>query len=197
MRYYKKRRYINGGKKMDNALLKLISDHGDSFIICFAVVIFVLLMINGVILSNHKSRIKENLKLDNGLYSINFDTKSIEESENEKIVITPSAIRNFETKFNGACSYHDILAQMIPLFPLLGILGTVAGLMTMVDPSAKDNLQNLYMGMGSALSTTLYGLIAAIILKFTDALFTSRIINDVDVMLDDFDKKLELAKTFK
>ena len=86
---------------------------------------------------------------------------------------------------------------MIPLFPLLGILGTVAGLMTMVDPSAKDNLQNLYMGMGSALSTTLYGLIAAIILKFTDALFTSRIINDVDVMLDDFDKKLELAKTFK
>ena len=40
-------------------------------------------------------------------------------------------------------------------------------------------------------------MIAAIILKFTDALFTSRIINDVDVMLDDFDKKLELAKTFK
>lgn len=182
---------------MDNALLNVISKHGDGFIICFAVLVFVLLMINGVILSNHKSRIKENLKLDKSLYSINFDTKNIEERENEKIVITPSAIRGFETKFNEACSYHDILAQMIPLFPLLGILGTVAGLMTMVDPSAKDNLQNLYIGMGSALSTTLYGLIAAIVLKFTDALFASRIINDVDVMIDDFDKKLELAKTFE
>lgn len=182
---------------MDSALLNLISNHGDGFIICFAVIIFVLLMINGVILSNHKSRIKENLKLDGTMFSINMETQKIEEREDEKIVITPSAIRSFETKFNEACSYHDILAQMIPLFPLLGILGTVAGLMTMVDPSAKDSLQNLYMGVGSALSTTLYGLIAAIILKFTDALFTSRIINDVDVMIDDFDKKLELAKTFK
>lgn len=191
------KRYVRRLYIMVNALLKVISNHGDSFIICSAVLVFVLLMINGVILSNHKSRIKENLKLDNSLYSINFDTKSIEEREDEKLVITPSAIRNFETKFNEACSYHDILAQMIPLFPLLGILGTVAGLMTMVDPSAKDNLQNLYVGMGSALSTTLYGLIAAIVLKFADALFNSRIINDVDVMIDDFDKKLELAKTFK
>lgn len=180
-----------------NALLNIISVHGDKFIIILAVVIFALLMINGVVLSNHKSRIKENLKLDGSMYSINMDTKKIEELEDEKIVITPSTIRSFETKFNEACSYHNTLTQIIPLFPLLGILGTVAGLMTMLGPDTTDGFKALYDGIGTALSTTLYGLFAAIILKFTDAIFTSRIINDVDVMLDDFDKKLELARVFK
>lgn len=180
-----------------NALVNVINAYGVKFIIVAAVVVFALLMINGVVLSNHKSRIRENLKLDGSMYSINMDTKKIEELEDEKIVITPSTIRSFEAKFNEACSYHDTLTQIIPLFPLLGILGTVAGLMTMVHPGAADGFTELYKGMGTALGTTLYGLIAAIILKFTDAIFTSRIINDVDVMLDDFDKKLELARVFK
>lgn len=182
---------------MDNAFIKLISTSGDNFIIICGVIVFILLIINGVVLSNHKSRIKENLELDATLFFINSDTKKIEEVEDEKIVITPNVIREFETKFNAASSYHDILAQLIPIFPLLGILGTVAGLMSMVDPNAADGLKNLYAGMGSALSTTFYGLVAAIILKFTDAIFTARIINDVDVMLDAFDKKLELARVFK
>lgn len=188
-----------------NALVKLISDSGEGFIICLALLVFVLLIVNGIILSNHKSRIKENLQLDGSMYAINLEEQKIEEREDEKIVITPNVIRSYEAKFNAACSYHDTLAQIIPIFPLLGILGTVAGLMYAVgldtDVSSANEIANkmttLYDGMGAALGTTLYGLIAAIILKLTDALFTSRIISDVDVMIDDFNKKLELASIFK
>jgi len=180
-----------------DVILRLISNYGERFIIFMFVIVLIALLANGVILSNHKSRIKENLMMDGSIYAINMEEKKIEEVENEKIEITPNTIRNYEAKFNAACAFHNVLAQFIPLFPLFGILGTVAGLMLMVNQNAADAMKQLLDGLNSALGTTLYGLFAVIFLKFTDAVFPSRIIGDVDVLLDDFDKKLELARTFK
>lgn len=180
------------------AFLELVSKYGSEFIIIAGLVLFVFMMINGVVLSNSKSRIKENLKLDGSLYSLNMESQKMEELEDEKIVITPNTIRNFEAKFNEASSRHDLFAQCIPLFPLFGIFGTVAGLLiVMGDVNAIEDFQNIMNGVGTALETTLYGLLASIILKFFDVVFPSRIINDVEVLIDDFDKKLELARTFK
>lgn len=180
--------------------LNLIVNHGENFIILLGIVVFVFMIINCAVLSNNKSRIKENLKLDTSIYAINIEEQKIEEAEDQKIVITPNAIRSFENKFNEACSHHDLLIQIIPIFPLLGILGTVAGLMTMVTGDGNmtaETLKNLYSGMSTALNTTFSGLSCSIILKFFDIFFSARIINEVDVMLEDFNKKLELAGIFK
>lgn len=185
---------------MINALLKLISEHGIGFIIVSGVILFILLMINGIVLSNNKSRIKENLELDISEYSINLKEEKIERSGNHNNSLNPQAIRDCEKKFNEACTYHDIIIQLIPIFPLLGILGTVAGLMIIAPAGVNaeaDALKGLYNGMGTALGTTLYGLIVSILLKFIDAVFSSRIINDVDVMIEDFNNKLELVNLFK
>jgi len=175
-------------------ILNLISDYANAGIIIFGIVIAVLLLWNGSALSNQKSRIEEALKRRNNTYTLNAESREMEENEDEGAAITPDTIRKYETDFNKKCAWHGALVQCIPVFPLLGILGTVAGLM--LELQAGDI--NAMMGsLHLALSTTLWGLIFAIVLKIIEAVFPSRVIYDVEVMLDDFDRKLGIAEMFQ
>jgi len=175
-------------------VLGFISDYANGCIIFFGLVVAVLLLWNGISLSNHKSRIEEALKRRNNKYIINKASKEIEEDEDEANAITPDTIRKYETEFNKACSWHDVFIQFIPIFPLLGILGTVAGMMLELQANGVEQMMD---SLGVALETTLFGLIFAILLKLIEAIFPSRVINDVEVMLDDFDKKLSIAEMFQ
>lgn len=76
-------------------------------------------------------------------------------------------------------SYADYVAytQMIAIFPLLGILGTVLGL---VMQSGNSSIEDLVASLGLALWTTLTGLVASIILKFYDARYLGWSINTID-----------------
>jgi hypothetical protein len=49
--------------------------------------------------------------------------------------------------------------------------------------------ETLYNELNTALGSTLYGMICAILLKVFIALCPARMVNDVEVVLDDFDKK--------
>lgn len=175
-------------------MLEFISKYGTAGIIIFGLLVSVLLLCNGVALSNQKSRIEEALKRRNNIYTLNVDSKEMEESEDESASITPDTIRKYETEFNKKCSQHGVLVQCIPIFPLLGILGTVAGLM--MELQAGD-IEAMMASLDVALDTTLWGLIFAILLKIIEAIFPSRIIYDVEVLLDDFDKKLNIAEMFQ
>lgn len=175
-------------------ILELITNFANVGIVIFGIVIAVLLLYNGVALSNQKSRIEEALLRKNNIYTIKVASKEIEENEDESAAITPDTIRKYENDFNRKCSWHGILVQCIPIFPLLGILGTVAGLMLELRASGMDAMM---ASLDVALGTTLWGLIFAILLKIIEAVFPSRIIYDVEVMLDDFDKKLSIAEMFQ
>lgn len=76
-------------------------------------------------------------------------------------------------------TYADYVAytQMIAIFPLMGILGTVLGL---VLQAGSNDISDLVASLGLALYTTLVGLVAAIVLKFYDARFLGRNINLID-----------------
>lgn len=174
-------------------LLEFISEYGTVGIIIFGLVIGGLLLRNGVTLSNQKSRIEEALKRRNYVYTLNAASKEMEETEDESASITPDTIRKYETEFNKKCSWHGVLVQCIPVFPLLGILGTVAGLMLQLQAEGMDAVMQ---SLDVALETTFWGLIFAIILKVVEAVFPARVISDVEVMLDDFDKKLNMAEMF-
>lgn len=175
-------------------MLEFISKYGTACIGLFGVVVVGLLLWNGISLSNQKSRIEEALKRKNNMYTLNVVSKEIEETEDEAAAITPDTIRKYETEFNTKCSWHGVLIQCIPVFPLLGILGTVAGLMLQVQ---GGGIEAMISSLNTALDTTFWGLIFAILLKVIEAVFPSRIIYDVEVMLDDFDKKLNMAELFK
>ena len=77
---------------------------------------------------------------------------------------------------------------MIPIFPLLGILGTVAGLILQVMTS---DASAIYAALHLALSSTLYGLIAAIVLKIVEASIVQKHINEIDAMFSDYEIKYQ------
>ena len=177
-----------------NYLLQFIDKYAVESIVILGVVIAILLLVNGLSLSNQKNKIQEALERRNRKYKFNGDLKEIEETDDDSASITPDTIRKYETEFNKKCSWHGVLIQFIPIFPLLGILGTVAGLMMQIQSS---DIAGMMDSLDVALTTTLFGLIFAIALKVIEALFPSRVIYDVEVMLDDFDKKMSIAEMFE
>lgn len=175
-------------------ILGFIQNNGTKAIVILGIVVLALLIWNGIVLSDKRSRIEEALVHKDNRYFKDTIKKELYEEEDGNSSATPDKIRALETDFNAACSVHDVLVQLIPIFPLLGILGTVAGLML----QAGENDTSALMGaIDTALDTTFWGLVSAIVLKFVEAVFPSRIINAVEVMLDDFYKKIDLADIFK
>lgn len=91
--------------------------------------------------------------------------------------------------FNRIKIEYEVFGQLVPIFPLLGILGTVAGLIQKLS-----NIGELQEALGLSLSTTFYGLIAAIILKVVDALWVSKKLNEMEVYFDTFEQNYKMAR---
>ena len=80
--------------------------------------------------------------------------------------------------------WYTWFTSLIQVFPLLGILGTVAGLYI----AFQSGDMNIYDGVQFALSTTILGLIAAIIFKIVDAAFRALFVNSIEEGVDRFEK---------
>ena len=74
--------------------------------------------------------------------------------------------QRLKEEFDKESSIYIFYAQLISVFPLLGILGTVAGLM--LNVSATDP-EAMLASLDTALSSTLYGLFFAIGLRIYDS----------------------------
>ncbi len=171
-------------------VLQIIKDNINLAILIFGIVLTALILYNGSKLSSHKNRIDEAVSRRNRKWGLDPADGAVVVEEDEDASVTPDTIRQYERDFNKDCSLHSVLSQLIPIFPLLGILGTVAGLMLEVN---AVNIEEMMASIDTALSSTFFGLIFAILLKFIDAVFPSRVIEDVEVMLEDYSKKLDLA----
>lgn len=66
----------------------------------------------------------------------------------------------------------------------------------MLEVNAGD-IAAMLSSLDTALVTTFWGLIFAIVLKVIEAVFPSRIISSVEVMLDDFDKRINISDMFQ
>ena len=85
-------------------------------------------------------------------------------------------ISELKTKRKELLTRYAWYANITAIFPLLGILGTVASLVTYSDETMMENFM-------FALSTTLFGVLFAIIFKFIDAIISG----PMDVIIDDAD----------
>jgi len=74
--------------------------------------------------------------------------------------------QRLKEEFDKESSVYIFYAQLISVFPLLGILGTVAGLMLNVSATDPDAM---LASLDTALSSTLYGLFFAIALRIYDS----------------------------
>lgn len=81
--------------------------------------------------------------------------------------LTETELTAMRTK---SAKLYSVFMNLTGIFPLLGILGTVASLLSIMDNSA-DITGNFY----AALTSTFWGLVFAIIFKLLDGVISARI----------------------
>ena len=95
----------------------------------------------------------------------------------------------YKEEYNKIQLIYQTFEQFVPIFPLLGILGTVAGLIQQLD-----NIDQMRDALALSMSTTFLGLIAAVVLKFADALFVSRTVSTMEMYFDTFEQNYQMAR---
>ena len=79
--------------------------------------------------------------------------------------------------------WYSAFSLIIQMFTLLGILGTVAGLYL-----AMSNGQDMYSGVELALSTTILGILCAVVYKVADIIIVSVFINYIEDGINRYEK---------
>ena len=119
-------------------------------------------------------------KLANDIYKILRPQGFLPEDDDENEIPLPSKKELVKMR-ERTYSYYTMFVNLTSLFTLLGILGTVLGLIPMVP-----NLDTMKQNFLIALTSTFWGLIFSIIFKFLDGFLSPRIednIKTVDLYL--------------
>ncbi len=133
------------------------------------------------------------LKRNDDSSSVLFDGRStsmqIDKDASMKIVtrsnVESDDINKLKKDYDEICIEYNTCQQLIPIFPSLGILGTVLGLMVQLDAKGVEEMTS---AIALALSTTLLALIATIILKLYVANSVSKVLYKCDVRYRDYDR---------
>ena len=121
-------------------------------------------------------------------YKEKLDKKgNVDRTAEEKVSYDRRRLEENRENYNRIYSRYAVASQLIGLFPLLGILGTVLGLIS----SDLTDIDSLVAGLTEALRTTLWGLVAAIVLKAVDAVVPGKLVNDIDARFDTVDSAIE------
>lgn len=105
------------------------------------------------------------------------------------MTINKKDIEKLQRKKRSIIMLYSFYANITAIFPLLGIAGTVAALITF---SGETNMMDNLM---VALNTTLWGVICAIFSKVFDSVLSSKIeefLDDADHVIWDYDEKGEV-----
>ena len=142
-----------------------------AIIVCYCLVLF------GYHFRDMNNRMKNVVKNFSQGYSEELsDEGDVHIDSSNSIIYDRHLLEEIRDDFEKELSWYIAIEQMIPIFPLLGIFGTVYGLVN----SVLTDVDSLVMGLNIALRTTLYGLIASIGLKAVDSLFSNRYMNNLD-----------------
>ena len=95
----------------------------------------------------------------------------------------------YKEEYNKIQLIYQTFEQFVPIFPLLGILGTVAGLIQQLD-----HIDQMRDALAVSMSTTFLGLIAAVVLKFVDAILVSKNVNSMEMYFDTFEQNYQMAR---
>lgn len=139
-------------------------------------------------LSELSEKVEEQLQGNRG--RVYRNQKTLDLKQRETAIAKREDTYPLRKTFDDLCAKYMTAAQLIPIFPLLGILGTVAGLIEQVR--AQDASQ-IYASLDTALLTTFWGLIAAIILKVAETFLVQRQINEIEAVFNDYDIKYQDA----
>ena len=143
-------------------------------------------VINAAIFAATILQIRKVQKILHPKSSIRFRTKVNSQ-------ITGEEAQRISTQKSILLFLYSSYANITAIFPLLGILGTVASLIKLSPNGSDDMMQNLMV----ALETTLLGAFFAVLYKFFDSLLSGpieEICDDIDFVIRNYDETIEVEK---
>ncbi len=173
---------------MDQLLL-FVDHYINHIIVLMGVGVLAALIICGVVLSNLRHSMEEQLLGKANVHTM-VNPSTLAATQEHYATVSREESANQRTAFNKWCTVYYVCAQLISVLPLLGILGTVAGLI--LNVRAQD-LDAVFASLNTALSSTLLALFFAIILKVIDSFSTSRIIYQIETLFEAFDRRFRDA----
>ena len=119
--------------------------------------------------SIHK-QMKENQMEARNVYNITrgksaFDLASGSVGYSAEVSLDYEKMDKVREKYNQNFSEYQSKAQLISILPLMGLLGTIFGLIPGLSAVKEQNFLVLYSSLSTALYSTLFGLVFSIILK--------------------------------
>ena len=128
------------------------------------------------------------IEVRKSIYEEKLDKKgNVDTTAAVKVSYDRKKLEETRAFYNRIYSRYTVASQLISLFPLLGIFGTVLGLVT----SNLADIDSLVAGLSEALRTTFWGLVWAIILKAADAVVPGKLVTDIDAQFDTVDSAIE------
>lgn len=112
--------------------------------------------------------------------------------ESVETAFEPDRMDHFREKYNSNSTKYFAWVQWISLFPLMGLLGTVVGLIPGLNAVSEGDFQTLYSSLSTALWSTLIGLICSILLKILASVY-SKTISDIEDYFEECDRKYNMA----
>ncbi len=98
-------------------------------------------------------------------------------------------VLRYEEDFSKLQGGYQIWEQIIPLFPLAGLLGTVLGLIGQLGDSVA-----MMTSLANAMYTTMFGILASIILKVIDAIYVGKLANELTSAFDIYERNYRMTQ---
>ncbi len=95
-------------------------------------------------------------------------------------------------KFNAENLDFIKYVSLISVLPLMGLLGTVIGLMPGLLAVKEQNFDVLYSSLSTALTSTFIGLLLSIILKIYVSEGPDKVVNGIETDFDEIDRLYEM-----
>lgn len=148
-------------------------------------------------------RVQKELEQNEKEISRLYDGKNVKRDMDKNVnmtVITDTTIdakkiNDLRQKYDQTCVEYSTVSQLIPIFPSLGILGTVLGLMLQVQ---AEGIEEMTASIGLALSSTCLALLCTVVLKYWMAVSVSKKVSDIEVKYMDYERyRQDLVDKFK
>ncbi len=121
-------------------------------------------------------------------------SRNLEYSENTNLDI--EAMNEQRTNYNAVAGRFHSCVQSISIFPLLGLLGTVWGLIPGLAAVNTGDIEVLYSSLSTALYSTLVGIVWSIVLKFYVAYGPSPLALSIENNFAENDRQYDLSLAF-
>lgn len=172
---------------------------GDWFSVAINLVIIGILMYVVRKIRKVQKELEQNEREISRLYDGKNIKRDMDKNVNMTVVtdttIDAKKINDLRQKYDQTCVDYGTVSQLIPIFPSLGILGTVLGLMLQVQAQGIEEMTD---SIGLALSSTCLALFFTVVLKFWMALSVSKKVSDIEVKYMDYERyRQDLVDKFK